>query len=206
MPLDYEYVLSFDPGVSNGVALGRISEDTPYELVNAWQFRGGASALRDWIHQWWDVYYSNPNHLQFNTGTTIWDLTVISEKFTPLQGKGFSLTMDAVEPLRGEGVLIALDVMPDYEPGSKVWQRPNEMYFCGGSKLAEKKKLSRKFLKDTGNYRMPRVLGTPDSDDAMSATLHGIAYVMKTLKHKPTFDLISEWSENHDRISGEGSK
>lgn len=199
---EYEYVLSFDPGVSTGVALGRFSDDTPYKLVKAWQFSGGAAGLKEWLHVWWDFYYSCPNHRNFDTGEALWGLTVISEKFTPLQGKGFNLTLGAVEPLRGEGVLIALDVMPDYLPGGKCWQRPNEMYFCGGSKLAEKKKLSRAFLKDTDNYRMPRDLGAPDSDDAMSATLHGIAYVMKTLKHKPTFDLLSQWSENRDRITG----
>src|SRR5690606_28918305 len=92
----------------------------------------------------------------------------VSEKFTPLQGKGFSLTMDAVEPLRIEGALIALNVMPDYAPEEKTWQRPDKMYFCGGKNLAEKKKLSRQFLKDTDNYVMPKELGTPDSDDFLS--------------------------------------
>lgn len=205
---DYQYVLSFDPGVSSGIALGRFSETTPYELVEGRQFRGGAGALARWLNgnimdpytpgrvTFWNLWdYSDD--LQYDSG----EVVIVSEKFTPLQGKGFSLTMDAVEPLRGEGVLIALDVMPDYSPDEKTWQRPNQMYFCGGSTLAEKKKRSRAFLKDTGNYRFPKQLGEPDSNDCMSATLHGIAYVMKTLRHEATFTMVTEWTEEYDRMS-----
>ena len=120
---------------------------------------------------------------------------VCSEKFVPLGGKGFAQTLASTEPLRREGALIALGVMPDY-PDPR-WRRPNSMYLYGGKNLAEKKKRSRQFLKDTGNYVTGKDVGCKDSNDAMSATLHGISYTAQVLKHEPTYRLISDWVEQN---------
>lgn len=171
-----KHVLTFDPGVSSGVALASYSDDTPFDLVEAWQFGNGVQGLLDWLN-YHEILYSGLDNL-----------TVVCEKFTPRS----SLTLKGSIPLVGEGVLIGRGLMPPYDPQIVTWQAPARQYSTfGGKDLADKKKTARRRLKDLGWYRMPKDLGTPDSDDAMSATLHALSYVLHTERHKPTFDLIS---------------
>lgn len=124
-------------------------------------------------------------------------VTVISEKFTARNTKGFAYITASMEPLRGEGVLIALDLMPDYTPKEKRWRDPGLQYLVGGKDLADKKKRQHKFLKDIGFYRTNKDF--PDSpskdgaDDFRSAAAHGLAYLARELHHKPTFELLSSW-------------
>lgn len=126
---------------------------------------------------------------------------VISEKFTPRQNAGFALTMDSVEPLRGEGALIALGLMPDYSSTQKRWRDPKYQYVVGGKDKADKKKRLHLFLKESGYYVTNKDF--PDSpakdaaDDARSGIGHGLSYIARELKHRPTFDLISGWSSEH---------
>lgn len=122
-------------------------------------------------------------------------LTVIAEKFTARNTQGFSYRTDALEPLRCEGALIALGLMPDYTVAEKRWRDPAVQYLVGGTGKADKKKRQHKFLKDSGFYRTGKDLGTPDADDFRSAAAHGIAYLAKELKHEPTFELLTEWVE-----------
>ncbi len=205
MTVHTKYILSFDPGMSSGVSLGKYSDTEPYSLVKAWQIENGPRGLIDWLYQYWQPAYwpddycddteLRPGSFRFGGFIKEWkpQMLVVSEKFSPIQNKGFNLTLGAVTPLVCEGVLLALGVMPDYP--DKTWQRPNAMYLFGGKTLPEKKKLARKFLKDTNNYVMPKVLGTKDSNDAVSATLHGVSYLAKVHKHRPTFEMISAWGE-----------
>lgn len=221
-----DYVLSIDPGLSNGIALLSFDPDSPAQLVKAWQFTGGVAGLKEWIKQhWresdWDSYNDEPqypglNHWRvgvdeaLNTEETTgynyeseneddWEtpvppnLTVISEKFTARSTQGFSYTTASLEPLRGEGALIALGLMPDYSPGNKVWRDPKYQYLVGGKDKADKKKRLHKFLKDSGFYVTGGMLGAADADDARSAIGHGLAYIARELKHRPTWDLISSW-------------
>ena len=37
----------------------------------------------------------------------------------------------------------------------------------------------------------------PDADDFRSSVSHGLAYLARDLKHKPTFELISGWVEGN---------
>lgn len=199
------YVLAFDPGKSSGVALLSYSETEPAKLVKAWQFGNGVQGLLDWLdaHRPWDYDCGYGSHEQIwilpmtahpSSSGYVRDsqLTVISEKFTPLQGKGFAQTLDSTLPLVCEGVLIAYGIMPVYDSKEKRWQRPNTMYMYGGSTLAEKKKRAREFLKKRGLYVTGKELGAPDNNDAVSAILHGIAYVVKTLEHRKTWDAYYE--------------
>ena len=172
-----QFILSIDPGKSTGVAYGLVYLDMPYRLEEAWQFGGGLDGLLDAI----------PGPLS----GVIPARHTICEKFQPISHANYSLTTDSVEPLRCEGALIALGIMADF-PGP-TWRKPADQYFVGGKTLPEKKKRSRKFLKDTGNYRLPKQLGAPDNNDAISATLHGINYAIKVLESKATFDLVREW-------------
>ena len=178
-------MLACDPGKSSGIALLAYNETEPAKLVKAWQFGNGVQGLLDWLEK----YYPNSGWL-----LPFWlsEVVVVSEKFTPLQGKGFAQTLDSTLPLVCEGVLIAYGIMPVYDSKEKRWQRPNTMYMYGGSTLAEKKKRAREFLKKHGLYVTGKELGAPDNNDAVSAILHGIAYVVKTLEHRKTWDAYYE--------------
>ena len=200
-----KYVLACDPGKSSGIALLAYNETEPAKLVKAWQFGNGVQGLIDWldVHRLWDYDCGYGSHEQIwilpmtahpSSSGYVRDsqLTVISEKFTPLQGKGFAQTLDSTLPLVCEGVLIAYGIMPVYDSKEKRWQRPNPMYMYGGSTLAEKKKRAREFLKKHGLYVTGKELGAPDNNDAVSAILHGIAYVVKTLEHRKTWDAYYE--------------
>src|SRR5690606_2400359 len=193
------YVLSIDPGVSTGIALLSFEEDSPAELVEGWQFTGGVQGLLSWFIQ----NVSNGIDLgvfvgaRFDPSPVSWWLReteeentqVIAEKFTARNTKGFSYTTASLEPLRGEGALIALGLMPDYTLAEKRWRDPSLQYFAGGSGKAERKKRQHAFLKASGFYRTGKDFGTADADDFRSAAAHGIAYIARELKHKPTFDM-----------------
>lgn len=118
-------------------------------------------------------------------------VTIITEKFTARNTRGFSYTTASLEPLRGEGALIALGLMPDYTVAEKRWRDPALQYFSGGSGKAERKKKQHAFLKANGFYRTGGDFGTADADDFRSACAHGIAYIARELKHKPTFDMLA---------------
>ena len=188
------HILSFDAGKSSGVALGYFDETTPYRLVHAWQFMDGPRGLCNFVAD----AYQGPRE---DVPGTSWflndefypgfDVITIAEKFVPFPGKGFGQGLDSTLPLVGEGVLIALGVMPDY-PDPR-WRVARSMYLYGGKDLKQKKKYARMFLKEKGMYVMPKELGQPNSDDAVSATLHGLSYVAQILRHKLTSDMITEW-------------
>lgn len=222
-----DYVLSIDCGVSTGITLLSYKEDSPAELVKAWQFTSGVTELISWIQDhWresgWDSYNDEPqyaglNHWKvgvdewLNTEETIaynyesknedeWEtivppnLVVIAEKFTARNTRGFSYTTASLEPLRGEGALIALGLIPDYgESKTPQWRDPKYQYLVGGKDKADKKKRLHRFLKDSGFYVTGGMLGAADADDARSAIGHGLAYIARELNHEPTFDLISSW-------------
>lgn len=198
-----KYVLSIDPGVSTGIALiGYEPEEAP-TLEGAWQFSGGVSGLKDWLQEemdndggWkpWEFNDAGPLY-RVNRHTL---QAIISEKFTARNTKGFSYTTASLEPLRGEGVLIALDLMPDYDPKEKRWRDPSLQYLVGGNDLADKKKRQHAFLKDIGFYRtnkdFPNSPAKDGADDFRSACAHGLAYLAREVGHKPTFDLIRGWA------------
>ena len=172
-----EYVLSIDPGVSTGIALIGYTPDAPPALEGAWQFGGGVAGLIDWYH----------DHQTEGC-------TVIAEKFTARNTRGFSYTTASLEPLRGEGALIALGLMPDYAVAEKLWRDPSLQYFSGGSGKAERKKKQHAFLKANGFYKTGKDFGTPDADDYRSSVAHALSYIARELKHKPTWDMISSWT------------
>lgn len=183
-----------------------------------------------WDGRFWDSYNDEPNtrgfyswkmgveedrlevdsHTEYNyevdddedweievSGNTV----VIAEKFTARNTKGFSYTTASLEPLRGEGALIALGLMPDYTLAEKRWRDPKLQYLVGGKDLPDKKKRMHAFLNDVGMRRTGKDF--PDSptkdgaDDFRSACAHGVAYISRELKHKPTFDMISRWGEEN---------
>lgn len=213
-----QYILSIDPGKSSGVALLAYNDREAW-LEGSWQFGGGSIRLRNFINYrfgWDEVpgqFFVLKEYPQFSLnpveepwrftlkrphGNGKYDnLTVIAEKFTARNTQGFSYTTDSLEPLRGEGVLLALEVMPDYSPNEKRWRDPKLQYLVGGKDKADKKKRQHKFLKDSGFYVVPSALGTTDADDFRSACAHGLAYLQRELKHRGVHAMVSEWMENN---------
>ena len=125
------------------------------------------------------------------------NVTIIAEKFTARNTRGFSYTTASLEPLRGEGALIALGLMPDYTPKEKRWRAPVLHYVVGGESKAQKKARLHRFLKDSDFYRTGKDLGAPDADDARSAMGHGLAYLAREVGNKPAYDLVSNWIEEN---------
>jgi len=178
-------LLSIDPGLSTGVALGEYGPEKPYTLLSAVQIEDGLSGFLEWVRGPCRVIEDRYP-----------DLLVVAEKFTPINHSDYALTTESVEPLRIEGAMVALGLMPD-TPDER-WRRPAEMYFVGGADLADKKKRAHALLKDVGMRVTGKMVGCRDANDVRSAILHGIAYVMKVEKHRPTWELVSNWKGGDD--------
>lgn len=173
------YLLSIDPGVSSGVVWGYYDKKLPYEPLQSWQFSGGLIGFQEW---WSGRKFGH------GLGYPLMPDVIICEKFTPLNNAGFSHTLKSVEPLRIEGALVALGIMPDYMPEHyDVWPRPASLYFMGGSGKADKLKRSRAWLKEHGLLLTGKDVGQPDAMDVTSATLHAFAYLIRQ-KHRPTME------------------
>lgn len=197
-----QYILSIDPGKSSGIALLAYNDQEAW-LEGSWQFSGGVNGLLHWTDQHLtlavhDLEKEEGVNWIGRKGWPEWvKFTPISEKFTARNTQGFSYTTDSLEPLRGEGALIALGLMPDYSPTEKRWRDPKLQYLVGGKDKADKKKREHKFLKDSGFYVAPLALGTTDADDFRSACAHGLAYLQRELKHRGVHAMVSEWMENN---------
>lgn len=177
-----KHALAIDPGLSTGIVMFSWGDDRPFQRVAHWQFGGGAEGLRDWLNEH-GIRVNAKRHFTYSAGQMPLE-AIVAERFTPKQSGTFNLTEGAVEPLRCEGALIARADRDAY-----VWQRPAAQYFMGGGTPAERKKRSRDFLKKhdlhlTGSMIEP---SQPDADDAISATLHAIAF-LRVIKHLPTLE------------------
>lgn len=195
-----EYLLSIDAGKSSGIALLSYDETSAPVLEKAWQFGGGVVGLlaclespRLPLRLAGTSFYRAGGDFRWPRGRT----GVIAEKFTARATKGFSYRTDALEPLRCEGALIALGIMPDYDVKDKRWLDPGLQYLVGGKDRADKKKRQARFLKDSGYYRTGKDFGTADADDFRSACAHAIGYLARVKKHEPSYKLIADWVERN---------
>ena len=181
------HLLVIDPGKSTGITLGYYDDTTPYERIAYWQIERGLAGFKDW----WYARYANDafNYIKPDTKSEFWipmsDIILVTEKFTPRQHSGFNLTLDSVEPLRIEGVLEYLGVMPPYDKTEKRWQQPQLQYFCGGKSKIEKRRKSKDWLKEHGLYLTGKYVGCKDAEDVISSQLHAFAY-LRGIKHRPT--------------------
>ena len=169
--------LAIDPGLSSGMCLFRWDYRTPFMRQRVWQFGNGAQGLSLML----DTLRIHTDGYRVFVGDEELDALVV-EKFTPRPHESFALTQKAVEPLRGEGVLIGRGFDPFIQ-----WREPSQQYFMGGGDLADKKKRSREFLKLHGLHLTGSMVGQKDADDAISATLHAISW-MRKIKHMPTLE------------------
>lgn len=175
--------LSIDPGGSNGACLFTYGERKAFKVMGVFQFPHGAHGLAAWLNQK-NIHVENDgggNPFALHSAWGRLD-TLVVEKFTPRTHEGFKLTLDSVEPLRGEGVLIGRGLESFID-----WAPPSAQYFMGDQRLPlpEKKKLARAFLKEHGMLPTGKTVGQPDANDAVSATLHAIAWMRRT-RHMPT--------------------
>ena len=201
-------LISIDPGMSSGIAVGTYSDTEPFQLTHVFQIEGGLKGfvknVRYIVHDYGDYGSLFVSREQFNLWDTLYPVCdcvsddcscplvvreelgeVICEKFTPRpNGKG-GLTLASVEPLRIEGHLVGSGIMPDYP--DKAWRQPSSQYFMcptRGVTLPEKKKAANKWLRENGFYFTGKDVGCKDADDARSATLHALSYLRKF--HRPT--------------------
>ena len=162
-------LISIDPGIESGFAIGYYDDRTPLVFEDAYHSLGGLMGA-----------------LERMSLTNKMGATVICEKFTPRPHSGKSgLTLKSVEPLRIEGALVALGLMPDYTPTDPRWGQPAAMYFHGGETLAAKKRNLREWLADNGIQITKEMTGGSNTDDAVSATAHMFRYMMD-IQHMPT--------------------
>jgi hypothetical protein len=200
-----EYILSIDPGLSTGVSLLGYNGNAVW-LEGSWQFGEGVTGFMNWFYDHTYDYMEGPQtFIGGKSNPRIGDpyrdwrdiITIVGEKFQPISHANYALTTASVEPLRVEGAMIALGLMPDYTAEEKRWRAPTLQYVAGGKSKPEKKKRLHQMLKDTDFYRTGKDLGAPDADDFRSATGHGLAYLARELKHKPTFELLTDWAEKN---------
>lgn len=176
------YILTIDPGKSSGFVLGYYSDTEPWTRVAYWQVPNGVQGVRDW----YNLHFAEPDYFDPHDGTSdipIKDIYVLGEKYVPLSGKGFSHTLGSVEPLRVEGALIALGLLPAEYPAPQ-WQRADQQYFCGGDNVREKRKRSKAWLKKKGLNVTGKSVGAKDAEDVISATLHALSWARK--HHEPS--------------------
>lgn len=153
-------ILSIDPGMSTGLVLASVTDDS-FEILERLQVTGGllsvVKAVGD-LEEWYGFD------------------RVVCEKFTPRPHAGGGFSLDQVEPLRIEGWLVGEGFMPEF-PEGPVWRQPSQQYFCGGSTQPERRKNAKAFLKEHGLYVTGATVGQPDSEDVTSATLHLFGYL-----------------------------
>ena len=157
-------LLSIDPGMSSGIALGTYSVTEPYRRIASFQPRGGARGFADW----WMA--ERPEHDE-----------IVCERFSVRQ----ALAHDAAEPLRIEGWLIGEGIMPPYP--SSHWSEPASMYFMAlhSDPLKVKKAKAQAWLKRYDLWATGKQFTHTDGADVNSATLHAISALRKS-NHIPT--------------------
>lgn len=182
--MSHDYLgLSIDPGMSNGLCLFSWGDRYGFRRVWAKQIDGGAEGLAATLEALaLRARHDVDEHKGYAMIGGMRISALVVEKFTPRQNDGFALTRDSVEPLRGEGVLLGQGFGPLIK-----WAEPSQQYFMGDSRLPKdrKKKLAIQFLKEHALHLTGSEVGQKDANDAISATLHGIAY-LRRIRHRPT--------------------
>lgn len=176
------YLLTIDPGLQTGVALGEYGDDLPYRVVQGWQIAGGAEGFLRWVTIQDAVMAEGQVTYGFDR--------VVAEKFTPRAMAGFSHTQASTEPLRVEGVIVALGLDP-------VWRQPSQQYWVAGKSVPEKRKKQKAQLKEWGMYKMPKELGHKDSEDYCSAVFHAISW-LRSQHHRPTLAALFKGEDRDD--------
>lgn len=185
------YVLSIDPGLSSALSFLSYEPNSVPRLEYVTQFSGGLESMNDWVIK----RQEGGSSVNVVDDKWVFPSDTICEAFTARATKGFSYTTASLEALPVIGGLVALGLVTRSGPR---YRSPKDQYLVGG-KDEEAKKRQHRFLEDSGYYIGRKEIGQTlkDYDDARSATAHGLAYIAKVKRHKPTFDLISSWVERN---------
>lgn len=168
--MSIDYYMAVDPGKATGVAIGRMSKDSPLEVIYTAIIQGGTLGFIDWLEEVnngiaiteLDCMANFPKEY----ASIDYHLDVICETFK-LHGGRFSPDL---EPLRIEGVLM------DRFGLIIKWQNPSDKAMVGDD-----------FLKENNLWMTGSTVGHTDGRDANDALLHLFAYSMK-IKHGPTLE------------------
>jgi hypothetical protein len=168
--MSVDYYLAIDPGQATGVAIGRISEELPLEVIYTAIIPFGTQGFIDWLQSTnngkaiteMDCMKNFPDQY----AEIDYHLDVVCERFR-LRGGNFTPDL---EPLRIEGVLID-------RFGSVVhWQEPSDKTLVGD-----------KFLRENDLWVTGKDVGHIDGRDANDALMHLFARALK-MRHYPTID------------------
>lgn len=173
--MNVEYIISFDPGVATGVAIGRKTDIYPLEVIYVGIIQDGLEGVIEWL----DETNAGLNITQHDCISNFpdyyfdsrWDHIIVSEKFTPRNVK----FVPNIEPARIEGALA--DRYREI-----VWQNPSDKTLVGDD-----------FLKRHGLWVTGKKVRHADGRDANDALLHLFAYNLKR-KHIPTLECY--WKED----------
>lgn len=185
-------LISIDPGLSTGIAVGTYSNTEPFKLTHFFQIEGGVEGfLRDLRVR---DYLSTEYPRVYVRDVCISDdkvVKAIAEKFNARGGanSGFSYRTRDLEPLRIEGSMLALGLNPH-------WVSPPQQYFAGGEGKAKKKQAQHKWLKEKGLYVTGKMVGCDNADDVRSAIAHAIAFLVRQ-KHRPTIEHYFPKEKDH---------
>ncbi len=160
-------LLSLDPGLNTGIALGYYDDTTPYSLQNRWQVHGGLDGFVDWL----DIHSASVGG---------WD-EIVSEKFILSSANRF--TPDTT-PLLIEGALQAFLWLEDI-PANLYWQ-PNTAkadligYPATAKTKAQRQRLRFDFLKEHGLF-----VPGEDNTDSNDCCVHALVFLRRR-GHMPT--------------------
>lgn len=168
------YLLSIDPGVNTGIALGYYDAITPYRLVERWQVHNGL----DGFIRWWEtaVWAGGPLDLSFDE--------IVCEKFL-LADNDFKAD---VTPLLIEGALIVLNRQSYNVP--IVWQPNTDKAGLVGYPSEAKTKAQRQRVRFDFLERFGLFKAGTENDDTNDAIVHALVSLKKRL-HSPT--LLAMW-------------
>ena len=170
-------LISIDPGMSTGLAVGTYSDTEPFKLTHFFQIEGGVEGFIDFFDPAYDdMWFLGGDRLK------LFEREVVAEKFNARGGanSGFAYKTRDLEPLRIEGAMLAMGLNP-------TWTSPAQQYFSGGEGKAKKKQAQHRWLKEKGLYVTGKMVGCDNADDVRSAIAHAIAYLVRS-KHRPTIE------------------
>lgn len=181
-------LISIDPGMSTGMAVGTYSDTEPFKLTHFFQIEGGVEGFISSANMRFDsgeygLDYLNLKEVRISPNWMCPDrTTLIAEKFTARGGanSGFSYRTKDLEPLRVEGAMLAMGL-------DVTWVSPPQQYFSGGDGKAKKKQAQHRWLKENGLYVTGKMVGCDNADDVRSAIAHAIAFLVRS-RHKPTIE------------------
>jgi len=163
-----DYYMAVDPGMATGVAIGRVTEEEPLEVIYVGIIPQGAQGFIDWLE-----FTSNGKaitemdcmkHFPNEYANIDYHLDIICETF---QLRGGVINPN-LEPLRIEGIIL------DRFQSAIHWQHPSDKMLIGDE-----------FLKEHDLWLTGSQVNHEDGRDANDALQHLFAHMAKK-RHLPT--------------------